>query len=81
MSSFSFCIRDVELSPSEVAGHRAIAEQHGAEFIYPGRMPGTPTTGWFTAPNLGEPFDRDRARAVRMALLEAGLIPRKERER
>jgi len=49
-----------------------IARENGARFTAT-NMPGDGWCYWFSAPNLGEPFDRQTAAAVWAALERAGL--------
>lgn len=50
----------------------SIAQEHGADFVGPVSIPGNEVCGWFTCPNLGEPFDRNTRRAVTDAVKAAG---------
>lgn len=65
-----------------------IAKQHGAWLINHtdpgcscgrGHSNGCPANRrhWFSAPNMGAPFDGDRARALSAALDAAGVKPKK----
>jgi hypothetical protein len=49
-----------------------IAAEHGVDFVVV-NLPGEGWRYWFNAPNRGEPFDRDLARAVLDALVAAGV--------
>lgn len=55
-----------------VARVDAIARRHGC-YAVAVRLPGNPTRGWICGPNMGHPFDRDRARAVMSEIDASGV--------
>lgn len=50
-----------------------IAKREGA-YLVEAMLPGTGYQRWFCAPNLGSPFDGDRARRVHAALVAECLV-------
>jgi hypothetical protein len=64
MSEHHFSVRsEVKLSEEQVAKLEEIADRHDATFIYM-NTPGNRHKSWFSCRNLGEPFNRNTARAV-----------------
>lgn len=50
-----------------------IAREHGADFIGPIYQAGLELHGWFSGPNLGDPFDRALRNAVMQDVKLAGF--------
>jgi len=69
MSEFMFCLGPGHLP----AAARRIARKHDAVLVNYTEPNGT-RRHWFTADNLGEPFDSGRAKVVKADLVAAGLI-------
>jgi hypothetical protein len=77
MSEFMFLVlKGVRLTKKQRVAIERIAREHDAEFQYvEGRQfDSSGKLGWFTAPNMGDPFDSARRDAVRTALQKAGLL-------
>jgi hypothetical protein len=77
MSEFMFGI--TKKSVTKVVAKRLNAiciEQGGTGFTGPVSIPGNDNKGWFTGPNLGNPFDERLAKDVRRAVESAGLTPK-----
>lgn len=72
MSEFMFGVSRRRLNARERAICERIAREHGADLIEC-TLPGTGYQRWFTAPNLGEPFDSRTALAVRDAIAKRGV--------
>lgn len=70
---FCFGQRIGELSVATRRALSAIARENDAEFHYATGRAFNGAKGWFTARNMGEPFDSNIARAVRTAANAAGL--------
>lgn len=65
MSEYMFGVsRGQKLTPAQVRRRDRIAREQGAHgYIYT-TIPGSGRMGWYTGPNLGEPFDRRLAARV-----------------
>ena len=77
MNEYFFGYGTGKVSATRAAKVDKIARRHGASFVAP-EIPEGPRF-WFAAPNRGEPFDRDTARAV-LAAVHAelgGVMPKR----
>ncbi len=72
MSKYNFGLGRGKIPPRRRAIADRIAARHGADLCNP-TMPGEGPRYWFSAPNLGEPFDSAVAHAVAEDLERAGL--------
>lgn len=72
MSEFMFGVGRGELTSTAYRKIDKIAGRHGATVTNP-RLPGTGWKFWFSAPNRGNPFDRQTSDAVFADLRAAGL--------
>ena len=52
----------------------SIAKRHGADLVEAFKLPGVGYQRWFTAPNLGAPFDDATRDAVQADLDAAGVF-------
>jgi hypothetical protein len=72
MSEFMFGVSRTKPTRRDSRKIERIAKRHGATFVE-ANLPGTGYQSWFSAPNLGSPFDQERAAAVAVDLETAGL--------
>lgn len=73
MGSFLFGSGSGKVSMSRARKADRIAQRHGARCIVADLPEGA--RYWFTAPNMGDPFDKATAKAVLEDLEAAGLVP------
>jgi hypothetical protein len=71
-AEFMFGVGRGKLSAREKAMAERTAKRAGVSFAGNPNMPGQGFMYWFTAKNLGEPFNTSTARQVAEALREAG---------
>lgn len=62
-----------ELSPVELGRVRQIAGKYGAAVLYWGRQPNNTNTGWFCIADMGSPFVRAIATAMKADLISSGI--------
>ena len=63
MSEFMFGVSRKKPTRRDAQHMKHVAKKHGARLVE-AVLPGTGYQRWFTAPNLGDPFDHQRAAAI-----------------
>lgn len=71
MNTFQFGVGTGRVKPNVMLAAHTIAKRHDARFVV-ASMPEGPRF-WFSAQNLGFPFNRATAEAVKADLLKAGI--------
>jgi hypothetical protein len=72
MSEYLFGVSRQKPTRKAAKKMEQIAKRHGA-WLIEARIPGTGYQRWFASPNLGDPFDRARAKRVHDDLVKAGI--------
>lgn len=72
MSTYHFGLGNGRVKASIVKQAERIAKRHDAYFVAT-TLPGQGHRFWFSGPNLGFPFDRAMAQAVKADLVAAGI--------
>lgn len=73
MSEFMFSTSRTRVTDVARRKLERIAKRHGASFVEVSGPQFGGYLSWFTARNLGSPFDRDRANAVAADIAAAGI--------
>lgn len=72
MSTYHFGLGNGRVKTTIVKKVERIAKRHNAYFVAT-TLPGERPRYWFSGPNLGFPFDRAMAQAVKADLVAAGI--------
>ena len=73
MSEFMFGVSRQRPTRRIAKQMEKIAARHDA-YLVDASLPGTGYQRWFAARNMGEPFDRNRSKAVHADLVAAGIV-------